>query len=92
MLSRFVIAFLPRSKHLLISWLLQPFKLAKKFNLLKAEKKDSVILQLRKKNASCSLNFKSFCVILQFTLSIHTSHLIVPAHLRLCQLQKRSFP
>ena len=27
MLSRFVITFLPRSKHLLISWLQSPFKL-----------------------------------------------------------------
>ena len=47
MLSMFVIAFLPRSKHLLISWLLSPF---------------AVILEPRKiKSFAVSIVFPSIC-------------------------------
>ena len=47
MLSRLIIAFLPRSKHLLISWLQSPF---------------SVILELQKiKSVTVSIVFPSIC-------------------------------
>ena len=41
MLSRFVIAFLPRSKHLLISWLQSPFAV-----ILEPKKIKSVIVSI----------------------------------------------
>ena len=46
MLSRFVIAFLPRSKRLLISWLQSP---------------SSVILELKKKSVTVSVVSPSIC-------------------------------
>ena len=46
MLSRFVIAFLPRSKHLLISWLQSP---------------SAVILEPKKIACHCSIVSQSIC-------------------------------